>query len=519
MKNRIKNQPMKKFASLLLAAALLLSLAACGTGGESSSASPAPASSGAASGGEIVFGMQTQPDHFDPFLAATADTRSVLFNIFEGLVKPDKDGNLIPAVADKYEMSGDATAYTFHIRDGIKFHNGNAVTADDVKYSLDTAAGLSGGKVLVADLANIASVETPDASTVVVRLKQADYDFLPYLTSAVVPKGYADQDTKPIGTGPFEFDSYTPQQSLILKKNPDYWQKGLPKLDKITFKLETDSNALLLDLQGGSVDGASIANNVASQIGNGFQLLQSNSNSVQLLALNNKAKPFDNEKVRRAVSYAVNPDEIIETVNFGKAVRCGTPVIPGLKKYFDDGLTHAYDQDLRKAKQLLSEAGYADGFSMTITVPSNYTVHVDTAQVIVSELKQAGITADIKQVDFATWLSDAYTARNYQSTIISVDGANLSPRSYLGRYVSDAANNFVNYRSADYDALYKQAESEPDEAKRVALYKQCQELLSKDAASVYIEDIANLNVLRDGISGFTPYPLYVFDASTLSRAK
>ncbi|WP_267459182.1 ABC transporter substrate-binding protein [Caproicibacter fermentans] len=204
----MKKNFIRKIASAVLAAAVLLPLAACGPGGEasSSSSSAAPTSSSAqssqASGGEFVFGMQTQPDHLDPFLAATADTRSILFNIFEGLVKPDKDGNLIPAVAQSYEMSKDATSYTFHIRKGIQFQNGNPVTADDVKYSLDTAAGLSGGKVLVADLAKMKSVEIKDASTVVVHLKQADYEFLPYLTSAIVPKGYTEQDTHPHRHGP-----------------------------------------------------------------------------------------------------------------------------------------------------------------------------------------------------------------------------------------------------------------------------------------------------------------------------
>ncbi|MCI1966133.1 MAG: ABC transporter substrate-binding protein [Oscillospiraceae bacterium] len=507
----MKKNLIRTIASTVLAA-LLLSFTACASGGDSSSSSQT-------AGDEFVFGMQTQPDHLDPFLAATADTRNILFNLFEGLVKPDKDGNLNPAVAESYTMSDDATSYTFKIRKGIKFHNGKEVTAEDVKYSLDTAAGLSGGELLVKDLANIKSVQIDDASTVTLNLKQADYEFLPYLTSAIIPKDYTEQDQKPIGTGPFAFESYTPQQSLVLKKNADYWQKDLPKLDRVTFKLETDSNALLMDLQGGSIDGASIANNVASQVGSGFQIIQSNSNAVQLLALNNAKKPFDNAKVRQAISYAINPDEIISTVNDGKAVRCGTPVIPGLKKYFNSSLTNAYDQNTEKAKQLLSEAGYADGFTMKITVPSNYTVHVDTAQVIISQLKKAGITAEMKQVDFATWLSEAYTQRNYEATVISVDGTTLSPRSYLSRYVSDASNNFVNYKNTEFDSVYKQAENESAEDKRVELYNQAQEILSKDAASVYIQDIANVNVLKDGFAGLTPYPLHVFDASVIYRTK
>lgn len=498
--------------------AVLLPFTACSPGAAQSSDGPTVSFSSSV-GGELVYGMQTQPDHLDPYLAATADTRQILFNIFEGLVKPDKDGNLIPAVAESHTVSPDAKTYTFQIRKGIRFHNGNSVTAADVKYSLDLAAGLSGGKILVPELSGIQSVETSGASTVKIHLKKADYDFLPYLTVAILPKGYTQQDTHPIGTGPFEFESYMPQQSLVLKKNPDYWQKGLPHMDRVTFKLETDSNALLLDLQGGSVDGAGIANNVASQLGSGFQVVQTNSNSIQLLAMNNKSGPFKNKLVRQAVSYALNPDEIIQTASLGKGVRSGTPVIPGLKKYFDSSLTHAYDQNTAKAKQLLTEAGYPNGFSFTITVPSNYTVHVDTAQVMVSELKKAGITAQIKQVDFATWLSKVYTNREYEGTVISVDGAALTPKSILSRYVSNAPKNFFNYSNPQYDALFAKAASEPDETKRIALYKQAQAFLSKDAACVFIQDISMLNALKDGISGFTGYPLYVFDASTLTRSK
>jgi peptide/nickel transport system substrate-binding protein len=211
----------------------------------------------------------------------------------------------------------------------------------------------------------------------------------------------------------------------------------------------------------------------------------------------------------------VDPDEIISTVNFGKGTRVGTPVIPGLKSYFDASLTDAYKKNIDKAKQLLSEAGYANGFSFTITVPSNYQVHVDTAQVIVNQLKTVGVTAQIKQVDFPTWISKVYTDRQYEATIISVDGANLSPQSFLARYVSTASGNFFNYKSADYDTLYAKAVAESVQSNRIELFKQLQQLVSKDAPNVFIQDIATFTALKNGLSGFTPYPLYVFDASTI----
>ena len=510
----MKSRFFKRILSGAAAAAVLFSFAACSSG----AGTPSAAQSSSAGGGNFVYGIQTQPSSLDPYVSASADTRVILFNIFEGLVKPDKDGNLKPAIAESFSVSADALTYTFQLRKGVKFHNGKTVSAEDVKYSLETAAGISGGKSPDTNLKDIQSVETDGASTVKIHLKTPDYDFLPNLTVAITPKGYTKQESHPIGTGPYRFESYTPQQSLVLKKNTDYWQKGLPYLDTVTFKLESDSNALLTDLQGGSVDGASIANNVASQLGSGFSIIPSNSNSVQMLALNNKEKPFDKAEVRQAVSYAIDPDAIIQTVNLGKGVRCGTPVIPGLKKYCDTSLVNAYPHNVAKAKELLKKAGYPNGFSLTITVPSNYTVHVDTAQVIVNQLKEAGIQVQIKQVDFATWLSTVYHNREYQSTIISVDGPTLSPKSYLSRYVSGSQNNFVNYSSTAYDSIYKEVAAAKDETKRTELYKQAQQQLSKDAASVYLEDISNLNAFRTGITGYTAYPLYVFDASTIRRA-
>jgi peptide/nickel transport system substrate-binding protein len=140
---------------------------------------------------------------------------------------------------------------------------------------------------------------------------------------------------------------------------------------------------------------------------------------------------------------------------------------------------------------------------------------VDTAQVVVNQLKAIGVTAQIKQVDFPTWISKVYTERQYEATIISVDGQNLSPQSFLGRYVSTASGNFFNYKSADFDALYTRAVNEPDKARRIELFKQLQQLVSKDAVNVFIQDIATFTVLKNGLAGFTPYPLYVFDASTI----
>lgn len=519
----MKKNNLSAILSVILIGATSLSLTSCQSASKSVQATSSLAKvsnstssvSGIKEGGSITLALESEPDHLDPYLATAADTRAILFNVFEGLVKPDKDGNLIPAVAASLpDISSDGLTYTFKIRSGIKFQNGNAVTAGDVKYSLETAKADK-----ITGLDGIKSVDSVDSSTVKLTLSSRNNDFLAYLTTAIIPKDYKDEDTNPIGTGPFKVESFTQQQSIVLVKNTYYWQKNLPHLDKVTLKIEADANAQILDFKSGTLQIASGDYSTVKELASNSELVQANSNSVQQLNLNNAVKPFNNVKVRQAISYAVDPDEIIQTVSYGKGVRVGTPVIPGFKKYYDDSLVNAYKKDTAKAKKLLSEAGYPNGFSFTITVASVYPVHVNTAQVIINELKEIGVTATIKQVDWATWLSQVYTNRQYESTIISVDGTNLTPESYLGRYVSTDKSNFFNYKSASYDALYKQAVNETNDAKRVQLFKQAQELISKDAANVFIQDISGFEVLKSGITGYTPYPLYVTDLSNIHYTK
>ena len=466
-------------------------------------------------GGELVIAMTNEPTGFDPFMAESADTRSILFNIFEGLVKPNTDGTLIPAVAEDFKTSDDGKMYTFVLRNGIKFHNGNPVTVDDVIYSINQAISMK-----FTGYDNVASVQATDDKTIEIILSEADNEFLPYLTVAIVPKDYTEQATRPIGTGPYKLESFTEQQSLVLTKNMYYWQEGKPHLDKVIYKSVSDGTSAVFELQSGSVDLLSVEYPVIQQLDvNKFNIVETPSNSVQMLALNNDYEPFRDIRVRQAISYAVDSNEIIKTVNKGYAKRAASPIIPSLTKLYDNSLNAAYETDIEKAKQLMKEAGYENGFSLKITGPSIYQVHMDTAQVIINQLKEIGINASIESVDWSTWLSNTYTNRQYEATVISVDGTNITAKSYLGRYVSTADKNFVNYSSSEYDSVYAAAVTEPNEEKRNNLYKQAQQILSRDAASVYIQDISRIYVLRKGFTGIVNYPLYVIDLSTIRKEK
>ncbi|MDR2246188.1 MAG: ABC transporter substrate-binding protein [Treponema sp.] len=469
---------------------------------------PVVTGSARAGGGEIRFGYTTEPATLDPLNASnTADGRSILFNVFEGLVKPDTSGGLEPAVAESYAVEQEGLVYVFTLRRGIKFHDGSEVTVEDVEFSLKTAI-----ETKFAGLEQIDAVEITGDRQIRVTLKSPDVEYLTNLTVGIVPRNNPDREKRPIGTGPFIIESYTPQQSLVMVKNPAYWRDGLPHLDTVTYVFVADSDALLLALKGGSVDAGSITGSLLEQLPPGaFTFVPDPSNSVQLLALNNAVPPLDDVRVRQALNYAVDPQEIIDAAFYGHGEPSGSALIPGLSRYYEASLKNPYPLDIDRAKSLLASAGYGQGFPLEITVPSNYTMHVDTAQVIVNQLAKIGVTAAIKLVDWPAWLSDVYQGRQYEATIISVDAPTISPRGFLARYHSANRGNFVNFKSPAYDEVYDAALTEIDEAVRVERYKEAQRILSAEAASVYIQDIIGFRAFPKNAGGFVKYPLYVLD--------
>jgi peptide/nickel transport system substrate-binding protein len=520
MKNK---KPIPVFPYLVLLTLTLMSPACSRSGPESGTAGARgeigiSAAETPLEGGELRFGLTTEPATLDPLSPAnTADGRSILFNVFEGLVKPDGDGKLQPAAAESWTVEEGGRVYAFTLREGLGFHDGTPVTPEDVKFTLDTAAQAG-----FAGFTQIEKVEAEGSRNVRVTLKKPDPEFLPYITIGIVQKNNPDREKNPVGTGPFIIEHYTTQQSLTLVKNPAYWQKGFPHLDKVTFVFAADSEALLLGLRGGSIDAASVTGSIVRQLDPAqFDAVPGYSASVQLLALNNAVKPFDDIRVRQAVNYGVDARQIIDTAFYGEGEPSGSPLIPGLTQYYETALKDPYPFDPAKARSLLAEAGHGSGgggITLEITVPSKYTMHVDTAQVIVNQLSAIGISASIKLVDWATWLSDVYRGRNYQGTIISLDANNVSPRSFLARYLSGGGSNFINFKSAAYDQAYQAALAETDEAKRIDRYKEAQRIISENAASVYIQDIIGFKVFPKGrFRGVISYPLYVIDLASIYR--
>ena len=516
---------MKKrlLALLLLTGLLSAALTGCGGGSTEQASGDGQTANGSAGAraqtNEIVVGIaQDLDESLDPHKAVAAGTKEVMFNVFEGLVKPTPDGDLIPAVASGYTVSPDQTVYTFTLREGVLFHNGDPVEMEDVVYSIERCADDSEGTPLIPALSAISDIQS-DETTLTITLAQPDSEFLSYLTLAVLPADYDGQDTAPVGTGPFKFVSRAAQDSIVLERFADYW--GTPaELDKVTFRIIENADSLVMSLQSGAIDLFShLTTTQAAQLGDDFQILEGTMNLVQALYLNNAAEPFSNEKVRQALCYAVDKQQIIDLAFDGYGSPIGSSMYPAFQKYFVEDLTDYYPYDPERAMELLAEAGYPDGFTMTITVPSNYQPHIDTAQVLVEQLKAVGITAEIHLVEWGTWLDETYTNRQFQSTVVGVGASNMTARALLERFTSTAGDNFINYSDSDYDALFAQVQTAADDDARTELYKEMERNLTEHAANVYIQDLADLVALRTGLEGLRFYPIYVLDLSTVRYAQ
>jgi len=465
---------------------------------------------------KITIGIpQDLEESLDPHKAVAAGTKEVLFNIFEGLVKPDSDGNLNPAIASDVNISDDGKVYTFILRENVKFHDGSVVTAEDVKYSIDKCADADNGSLLVPAFSNIESVTIVDEKTVEVTLVDGDTDFLAYFTTAIIPKNNANPDTNPIGTGPYKYVSRSPQENFIVEKFEDYWGEKA-HIENVVFKICANADTIVMELQGKGIDMfCRLTSAQIEQLGPDYEIYEGTMNLVQAMYLNNGVEPFNNELVREALCYAVNPQEIMEFMADGKGTELGSSMFPAFGKYYMPELNDVYTVDYDKAKDLLKQAGYENGFEFTITVPSNYQPHIDTAQVIVEQLKNINVTAKIELVEWNTWVEDVYSGRQFEATVVGVDASNLTAGALLDRFESTAGKNFINYNNEAYDIALNNARKSADDAEKTKYYKECLTILNDSAANVYIQDLAEFVAINKKYAGYEFYPLYVQDISKL----
>ncbi|MES2939961.1 MAG: ABC transporter substrate-binding protein [Pseudomonadota bacterium] len=464
----------------------------------------------------LVLAMALEPSPgLDPTAGAASSIGEVsLYNIYETLTKINSDGSVTPLLAESWEVSPDLKTYTFKLRRGVKFHNGEPFNAQAVKFSFDRAGGEKSTNKDKRTFANI-STQAVDEHTVVILNKELDPDFLFLLGQAtaviVEPKSADGNNTKPTGTGPFRLENWVKGSSIVLSKWDGHRNAASLKLKRVTFRFIPDVAAQVAAVLAGDVDMfPRVTPRAVPQLqGNPkFQVLVSGSRAKTILALNNARKPFDDVRVRRAVTAAIDRKAVIQGAADGYGAPIGSYYVPGAFGYVDMTGANPYNPD--RAKALLKEAGVTGPLEVTIALPPPPYAR-QGGEVIASQLSKVGINAKLQNVEWAQWLSNVYGGpKNYDMTIIShvepFDLGNFSKPDY-----------YWGYKSAKFDELYTKYKNSPRAQDRAKLLADIQRLLADDAVHAYLYQPQWVTIANKNLRGlWKDMPIFVNDLSAIS---
>ena len=447
----------------------------------------------------ITIAMQLEPPHLDPTSAAAQAIDSVVYtNIFEGLTRFMGDGSVVPGLAESWEISDDGLTYTFHLREGVTFHDGSAMTSEDVKFSLDRARADDSQNAQKALFTGIASVETPDDSTVVVTLSEPNGLFLFNLAWGdaviVAPESIETITTNPVGTGPYTFADWVQGDRIELTRNPDYWGDQ-PAMASATFKFISDPTAAFAAMMAEDVDvftGFPAPENLHQfEADPRFQVLVGSTEGETILSINNKMPPLDNVKVREAIAHAIDRQAIIDGAMFGYGTPIGTHFAPHNPAYVD--LTGTSDYDPEKAKALLAEAGFADGFTTTLKLPPPSYARRG-GEIVAAQLRAVGIETEISNLEWAQWLEQVFKGKDFGLTIVS----HTEPMD-IGIYARP--DYYFQYDDAEFQALMSKLDATTDPDQRAEMLGQAQTMIAEDYVNGYLFQLAALTVAKAGIEG------------------
>ena len=447
----------------------------------------------------VTLGVRLEPPHLDPTAGAAAAIDEVVFiNLFEGLTQVDRDGSVKPVLAESWTISDDGKTYTFKLRDGVKFHDGTDFNADDVKFSLERGKAADSANAQKAKFEQIDAVEVVSPTEVKVTLKQPVGDFLTFLGTGdaviVAPETAAENKAKPVGTGPFRFGQWVQGDKVDLTRSPDYW--GTPvKLEKATFKIIADNAAAFSSMMAGDVDGFPIFNapeNLPQFAADPrFSVVVGTTEGETILSTNNAREPFSNLKVRQAIAHAIDRKALIDGAMFGYGTPIGSHFAPHNPAYKD--LTGTYPYDLEKAKALMAEAGFADGFKATLKLPPPVYARRG-GEILASDLKKIGIELELIPLEWAQWLEQVFKGKDYDLTIVSHTEAND-----INIYARN--DYYFNYQNPELKALMAKLDATSDPEARNALYGEAQEIIAKDAVNGYLFQLAKTGVWDAKLKG------------------
>ncbi|WP_323769384.1 ABC transporter substrate-binding protein [Antarctobacter sp.] len=451
---------------------------------------------------DLTLAIQLEPPHLDPTSAAAGAIDSVLYsNVFEGLTRFTETGAIVPGLAREWEISEDGLTYTFHLAEGVTFHDGTRFDAEDVKFSLDRARAEDSTNAQKALYTGISDVTVIDPMTVQLTLDAPNGNLLFNLAWGdaviVAPESIDEIKQTPIGTGPFKFEEWKQGDSITLVQNADYWGEA-PYLTKATFKFISDPTAAFAAMMAQDVDafsGFPAPENLPQfEVDPRFTVIKGSSEGETILAMNNKQPPFDNPMVREALSHAIDRQAIIDGAMFGLGTPIGTHFAPHNPDYVDLTGLSVYDPD--RARMLLVDAGYAEGFTTTLKLPPPSYARRG-GEIIASQLRNVGIETEITNLEWAQWLEEVFRGKDFGLTIVS----HTEPFD-IGIYARP--DYYFQYDNPEFQALMKLLNATTAPSARSDMLAEAQTIIAKDYVNGYLFQLAFPTVADARLEGLWP---------------
>ena len=472
-----------------------LALAGCtssgdGSGGGGGQGTTQGTSGGSSkSGGTLKWGGAVPVQGLDPHLDSSAASKRVLENIYEELVQLQPDYSLKPHLAKTLKKKENDTLLSMKLREGVKFHDGTEMTSEDVMASYKRVE--NGDYLATGFFKFVESLNAPDKHTFEVKLKEPFAPFIAKMATAelaIMPKKKAQKTEvgKPVGTGPYRFESREIDTSFTMTKFDDYWDGGGsdgPYIDKIVKSEITDPSVRLQSFQAGEYD---FINGVAPKDVQTVKQMNSARfekqfpKSLVYLGMNCKRKPFDNKHARLALDFALDKKQIAEAALYGTGKPTATPATPGSPWVNPD--VKPRPRNKQKAKEHLKKAGMPDGYSATFKIPQSYPTQVQAAKVISDQASDVGINLEIQKITWNSWLSNVYSKRNFQATTSSYLALWYPDVSFYKFLHPEGAFFFTGWTNDKYNKLVEEARHMYDEKKRAEKYHKATEILHQERA-------------------------------------
>ncbi len=463
----------------------------------------------------LNFALSGNPDTLDPQATSGTLTFQVDKSIYDTLAEPDENGVIVPALAKNWNVSSDSLKWTFHLRDGVKFHNGDTLSSADVKATFERIVDEKTASPNKKAFDVVESIDTPDNLTVVFTLSKPFAPFLASIASgwgAILPKSLIDSGhdfaSEPVGTGPYKMTEWVRDSKVVLDKNPDYWMKGYPKIDQVIMNIIPEASVQIQGLLSGQLDVVYMVGNddiPLLQKSEDVKLVKGLTSLIMVMPINCSKAPFDNIKVRQALNYAIDKQKVLDTAyNGGKTI--GTFMDYGNAYYKD--FTDLYPYNPEKAKQLLKESGADLSKEIKMYLPQNYPPHVKAGEMYQEMLTKVGLNVKIQMVDWSTWISDVYRGSKFDLTVIGHTGK-LDPNGTLSGYGS---GKYVQWFNKDAASLIEKAAVTMGYENRKALYDQVLGIMAQEVPFVFIGSSYRTQGLRKNVEGFRMTPnLDTFD--------